>query len=116
MARTLIEFHCNDCNGWFIVNHNLSWDGDFLFVCPKCGREHPRHVSKGVMNDNRYEVRTIGGKTVPFNISRNASTASERIMPTMSAYSKEPRLEKVIQPGGSRLLAERWTEKASQES
>jgi len=110
--RTLIEFECNDCNGWFIVNFNFEWEGQFLFVCPQCGREHPRNIIKGVISEPRFEIRTIRGKAVPFNIDRygSAERQGERIVVMKSAYSKTPRLEKVVEPGGTRLLAERRLE------
>jgi hypothetical protein len=95
--RETVEFHCNDCSGYFLVNLNVGWTGMFLFVCPECGREHPRTITKGVMDSTQYGVRAMKDKKVPVSVTRDTYAEKderrERIVVMKSAYSKTPRLD-----------------------
>jgi hypothetical protein len=86
--RELIEFFCNDCLGFFHVNLNLRVEGDFLFVCPKCKREHPRTVRAGeVVGDVIERIYNDGvGKRISRN---NREKCAERIIVPESAYTKK---------------------------
>lgn len=110
--RELIEFFCNDCNGYFTVNLNLEIDGDFLFVCPSCGREHPRTVQKGELSGDILERIYEDG--VGKRIRRNNSSSGERIIVPKSCYSKKSRL-KVIEHANKGFLARAWAELAGNE-
>jgi hypothetical protein len=111
--RELIEFHCNDCNGYFTVNLNLEIEGDFLFVCPNCGHEHPRTVKKGEMVGDVIErmYHNGEGKRAVRNFNPHAK---ERILVPKACYSKESRL-KVIEPANRGFLAQAWARLAGNE-
>lgn len=98
--RETVEFHCNDCVGYFLVNLNVNWTGMFLFVCPECGREHPRTITKGVMDSTSTEVRAMKDKKVPVSVQRDfqpeKDARRERIVVMKSAYSKTPRLDALV--------------------
>ena len=102
--RELVEFHCNDCDGYFRVNLNLAVEGDFLVVCPKCGREHPRSIKAGkVVGDviERIYRDGVGGR-----MARNSKEGvGDRIIVPMSAYSKESMLERMERGG---FMAQLW--------
>ena len=114
MARTLIEFACNDCIGWFIVNINLGLDGYYAFVCPNCKRAHPREIVKGEVIQKTEEIRTRGN--IKINIRRDGASESnrERILAPISSYSKKPRLE-LLEKVKSGFMAEAWMRKAAAE-
>lgn len=111
--RELIEFFCNDCDGFFTVNLNLELDGDFLFVCPSCGREHPRTVKSGELAGDVIErIYNDGvGKRVTRN---NREKVGERIIVPKSCYSKKSRL-KVIESANRGFLARAWAQLAGEE-
>ena len=88
-VRELVEFHCNDCNGYFRVNLNLAIEGDFLLVCPKCGREHPRSVRAGRMVGNVIERIYRDG--VGARMTRNSKEKQgDRIIVPLSAHRVDP--------------------------
>lgn len=90
--RTPIEFECNDCNGWIILNINTGLRGNFLVVCPNCNREHPRTFEKGEMTQSTSEIRIVH-PVDGLKITRMANSAKEKIIPMKSAYSKTRRLQ-----------------------
>jgi hypothetical protein len=108
--RELIEFECNDCNGFFRVNLNLEIEGDFLFVCPQCGREHPRTIRKGEMVGDPWDRFYPQGEGK--RIARNNKEKGERIMVPKSAYSKESLLRNVEKGG---FLSALWMRKMAAE-
>lgn len=111
--RELIEFYCNDCDGWFRVNLNLEIDGDFLFVCPECAREHPRTVAKGELTmktkiDSRILSGGEGGRV------RRGGNGKERILVPKSSYSKKSQL-KAIEHANKGFFAQAWAKLAAKE-
>jgi predicted metal-binding protein len=104
--RELIEFECNDCNGFFTVNLNLSINGNFLFVCPQCGRQHPRSVEKGQMNGKIIERIYNSGEGK--RIRRNSMEGvGDRIIVPKSAYRKVSKLKEIEEARGG-FLAQAW--------
>lgn len=104
MGREIIEFECNDCQGFFIVNLNTEINGDFRFVCPECQREHPRTVEGGKLVGR--EIERLYKDGIGKGVTRNgAEGRGERILIMKSAYSREKRLGK-LERGG--FLAELW--------
>lgn len=119
MAREPMEVHCSNrsgCGGWFIVNLNMAVRGDYILVCPNCGREHARTIRDGAMKSNDQEARFVGGvgKIDIVHVGGGGKPGWERILPMKSAYSKTPRLELVkIVPCG--YMNETWMRKAAAE-
>jgi len=110
--RELIEFYCNDCDGYFRVNLNLEIDGDFLFVCPQCGREHPRTVTKGdLAMRTDVDARIYeGGEGA--RIRRGGREGAEKIMVPKSCYSKKSQL-KAIEHANQGFFARAWSRLAA---
>jgi hypothetical protein len=113
--RQLFEFYCNDCDGWFLVNLNTSIRGSYLIVCPSCGHEHPRTIQNNemVLNQSDMAYYTDQDKNqykrdTDFMVTRNAPAGKyERIVPSISAYSKTPRLNQLHMARGV-FLADAW--------
>jgi len=110
--RELIEIHCNDCNGYFMVNLNLEIEGDYVLVCPNCGHEHPRTIKKGEMVGEVIErmYHTGEGK----RITRTYRNSAERILVPKSCYSKESRLKEIGQANRG-FLAQAWARLAGEQ-
>jgi hypothetical protein len=109
-VRELIELFCNDCNGYFHVNLNLSIEGDFRFECPQCGRRHPRTVRAGeVVGDVIERIYKDG---VGKRLSRNhGEDRGELIMVPKSAYTKKSILKDIETANGENkegFLASLW--------
>ena len=124
MARENIEIYCSHCpvdpvtkkKGWFIVNWEMNRRGQYLFVCPNCGREHARTIKDGEMKSNDSEARFIGG-SAHLDIEHTGGGTKPgwlRITPSISAYSRQPRLEllKVVPCG---FMSDAWIRKAAVE-
>jgi hypothetical protein len=116
VARTTVEFYCNDCpgGGYFVVNVNMAWEGTYVVVCPKCGREHPRKFAKGQMADN-MDVRFENGKgNILIERPMEMRKDLPRIISPMSSWSKEKRLELVLAiPAG--FMDDVWQRKQAHE-
>jgi hypothetical protein len=110
--RELIEFECNDCRGFFFVNLNLWLEGDFRFVCPQCGREHPRTVKDGQLKGDPIE-RLYADGVGKRAFRNNREGYGERIIVPKSAYSKKSRLKAMEQANGG-FLAQCWRNLAGQ--
>ncbi len=129
MARVRFEIHCNDCyeknnvskpnEGWFIVLVNTEWKGkNYKFVCPKCGREHPRTIDAAgkMVAWTDEDRRFVGSRTPEIDVARGGSDSDkvDRILPSISAWSVKPRLELLnVVPCG--FMAEAWIRKAAEE-
>lgn len=48
------ELHCHNCDRYVRFNLDLSYDGNYLLVCPVCGHEHYRVVRDGQITDVRW--------------------------------------------------------------
>lgn len=126
MNREPVEIHCNDCpdgGGYFVIQMNMNWVGKFLFVCPKCGREHPREVKKGEMVSTPQEVYFLRDKA-PRTIERDFGSSNDanrrRILSPPVAWSKTSRMDQVrtITSGqlNSQWMREAWEKKALREA
>lgn len=74
--KELFEFYCSGgCRGYFRTKIRTSIDGDYVIVCPSCGHEHQRQISKGQISGDRH------------------SNKAERILVPKSAFSKDPVME-----------------------
>jgi len=104
--RENFEFYCSHCppddpkgkrGGYFIVTWDMDRTGQFLFICPHCGREHARTIKKGEMQSCEFEVRFQGGKGKIdiFHDGGGSRPGWERVIILKSAWSRTPRLELV---------------------
>lgn len=97
------EFYCNKCQGWIMLVLNTAHLGQFKIKCPSCGREHDRNFVDGEMKDVWTEVKSgearfVGPrKLVVTRDGRTYPKDCDIFEPTMAAYSKESRLEKLEQ-------------------
>lgn len=125
MARENCEIYCSHCpfddvskkaGGYFIVNLEMNRRGQFLFVCPNCGREHARTIRDGQMKSNDHEARFIGGvgKIDIYHDGGGHKAGWLRIVVPKSSYSRTPRLEllKVVPCG---YMSDAWVRKVAAE-
>lgn len=115
-TRENFEIYCSKCPGWFFVNWDMTRHGKFLFVCPKCKREHARTIREGEMKSNDYEARFIGstGKIDVEHTGGGHKPGWERILIMASAWHSKPMLEKLkVVPCG--FMSEKWLEKTARE-
>lgn len=127
MARETFEFYCSHCipdpkepnkkGAYFFVNWDMERTGQYLFICPNCGREHARTINAGEMKTQDHEARFIGGETKKINIVHDGGGHKpgwERILIMKSAWhcNKMLELQKVVPCG---YLAEKWMLKAAAE-
>ena len=72
------EFYCGECNGYIRIKLNMQLNCEIEFVCPgksgKCGHKHRRVIRDGIIREN----------------GRFANEPKFELVPTQSAYSKEP--------------------------
>jgi predicted Zn finger-like uncharacterized protein len=114
MAREMIEFECNDCQGFFRINLNLGVDGDFVVECPKCKRQHPRSIKKGEVVAATVEARIYRdgeGKRIKRNGKENMKL--DVISVPMSAYSKESCLAKIKTASDGDFAKQSWFDRVA---
>lgn len=104
------EVYCNDCDGFFIVRLNTALTIKAEIRCPSCGRQHPRYVVKGIIQED--------GRGVP------ANAKTEVIRTTMSTYHKNAVVQEMMKKShrrngialpGDVFLAKSWLSKAGSE-
>lgn len=78
------EFYCGECQGYFRVKLNMALTIGVEIVCPKCKHKHHRFIKDGVIFEN----------------GRSDNSAKEEICPPLSAWSKEPLTQKMLQGSG----------------
>ena len=125
MARETFEFYCSHCpadaktgkaGAYFFVNWDMDRIGQYLFICPGCGREHARTIKEGAMKSNDTEARFIGG-TGKIDIEHTGGGHKpgwERIIILKSAWHREKMLE-LLKPVPCGFLSEKWLLKAAKE-
>ena len=52
--KTAQELYCHACEGYVRFSLDLSIDGNYKLICPKCGHDHYRVVRKGKITDERW--------------------------------------------------------------
>ena len=111
MARQVVEFSCNECKGFFYVNINMELAGDFVFICPKCGHEHPRTVkNEQIVGDALIELSKHGENQQVKRNGQKTDKNIDRIKVPLSAYSTESRVQglKTVNEKRGGFLAELW--------
>lgn len=94
MPHDLYEFHCEGgCRGYILVPIDVDEQRDVIVKCPSCGHEHMRTMKDGQITGKRHST------------SKDTETV-HLIEPTMSAFSKEPRLKAMESKG---LLGDLWS-------
>lgn len=125
-GKQRFEFKCGNCpsgGGWIMMLINIKHRGSFKIKCPKCGHIHDRHFVDGEIKDvwtevKSGEIKLIGPQQLIVTRSgRQCTEQSDLFEPTMAAWSKESRiekldkefLEKVRGSGRPITTAELWT-------
>lgn len=74
------EFYCGECKGYFRVKLNMSLTIGVEIICPNCQHAHHRFIKEGQIFENGRESNSI----------------KQEIVSPVSAYSKEPLTQKMI--------------------
>ncbi len=100
--RIVQEFYCHGCDGYFRVTLNMSLDIRVLMECPKCQRQHERHITNGVIKDcSKNRTTTVVVIPMPSTYSKTAVLgASEKLM----------RDGNVLRDPSRDLINDRWNE------
>jgi len=56
---------CTNCPRTFVAKINFDLDGNHKIVCPYCGHEHWRVISKGVVTGDRWGSQNGPDQPVP---------------------------------------------------
>lgn len=85
------EFYCHNCEGYIIVELDMSLNGNHVINCPKCDHEHCRVIQDGKITGDRWDSRnqTYHLTTTMSNWSMTsmASTSSSNNIYLMDAWS-----------------------------
>lgn len=95
--RELIEFQCEKCSGFFLLNLRLQMEGCYAFACPSCDKEHARSVAKSlgkVRARDRLCLKGIGHR-----MTQTKKKPEDRVVVPKSAFSKVSRIEEVERGG-----------------
>ena len=80
------ELYCHACEQYVQFDLDISRDGNYEIICPKCGHHHYRVVEDGVITDTRWG-RDASQQQVLINWGNNYTTISTGTTTTYSYYA-----------------------------